>query len=459
MADTTYASNGTIRPSVKEMGTSGLRVIGGHLDEEFEDAWRQYRKARTIREMITDPMVSRSLWTFELLIRNVKWDVEPADESNEAMLAKDFVHQVLFEDQSHSWSDALSNHLTMLSFGWAYHELVWKRRLGYRSVEPGLNSKFNDGRWGLRKTAFRAQDTLWEWSKDPKTQEFDGMVQMDSYAHPSRGTVKLPLEECLLFRLSNYNSSPEGRSLLRSAYVPWYHKKHTLTFQGIGIEHDLVGIPLIRVPANIMSPSASDDEVRVRNQFERMGANIRKDEQAFVMLPSVRDDHGEYLYDFSLMSLPGSGARIDTKPIIDAHNQEIVTALMTDVVLVGHESVGSHALHSSVTSLLSFGLGGVMDSIAEVYTRHFLPRLWAANGLHPDTMPKGVVHGDVETVDLDELGNFVVRMAQGGFDLSDVENEIRRRAGFPLREEDDVAPMVRKPNVPVPDEEEGINEL
>lgn len=434
MAETLYAQNGYVRPSTEEIGTTGLATSGGRIIEEFENAWRQYRKERTIREMLVDPMISRSMWTFELLIKNVEWSFEPAGPDNEAMRNREFASQVLFEDQSHSFGESLSNHMSMLPWGWCWHELVWKRRRGYRSRRtPGENSRYTDGRWGLRKTAFRGQNTLWQWEMD-ETGGIQAMTQMDTYASPSRGQVRLPIEQSLLFRLSNYRSSPEGRSLLRSAYIPWYRKKNLATFQGIGIERDLVGLPMIRVPAAIMQPNASADELLVKQEFEKMGRNIRRDEQAYVMLPSERDESGNYIYDFSLVSATGAGTRVDTQPAIDSQNKEILISLMTDVVMIGHEQVGSLALHSSATELMSYGLGGVMESIAEVYNRHFMPRLWAVNGLPVETMPT-LVHGDVETVDLDELGNFVVRMAQGGFDLTDIENDIRRRAGLPLRED------------------------
>jgi hypothetical protein len=449
--DRRYATmNGLAAPSTEEMGSSGLRISGGRVDEEFDNAWRQHKKARTIQEMLTDPMVSRSMWTFELLIKNVEWDAEPANDSNEAMQAADFLKSVLFEDQSHSWNESLSHHLSMVPWGWAYHELVWKRRLGYRNRnDPGANSKFNDGKWGLRKTAFRGQNTLFEWMPDDK-----GMRQLDTYSGVNRGVVDLPIEQSLLFRLSNYRDSPEGRSLLRAAYVPWYRKKNVATFQGIGVERDLVGLPVIRVPIEIMLASGSQ-EALVKHEFERMGRNIRQDDQAYVMLPSNRDESGNYYYDFTLASTTGTGTKIDTQPIIDAYNKEILMALMTDVTLIGHEQVGSFSLHSSATQLLSFGLSGMMDSIQEVYNRHFVPRLFGHNGLNPELMPK-LIHGDVETVDLDELGNFIVRMAQGGFDLTDVENEIRRRAGFPLREAGDIPP---KPQVDEPEEDEDLPEM
>jgi len=432
MAEQTAYLNGSARPSTQEIGSSGLRISGNRLLEEYDNAWRQHQKARTIREMLVDPMISRSMWTFELLIRNVKWEIEPANIDNESMRDAQFAREVLFKDQSQSWDEILSNHMTMLSWGWAWHELVWKRRQGMKNrQEPGLNSQFTDGRWGLRKTAFRGQNTLWEWHLEPGGGVI-AMEQLDTYASPSRGQVTIPIEQSLLFRLSNYRDSPEGRSLLRAAYIPWYRKKNIATLQGIGIERDLVGLPFIRVPTEMMT-STDPEVVALRNIFERMGSNIRRDEQAYIMMSSAKDEHGDYLYDFSLVSTTGTNTKLDTQPIIDAQNKEILIALMTDVVLIGHEQVGSLALHSSATQLMSYGLGATMDSICEVYNRHFFPRLWAVNGLPVETMPK-LSHGDVETVDLNELGDFIVKLANSQ-DISDLDNEVRRRAGFPMRED------------------------
>ena len=445
MAETAFAStNGVVaRPSTREIGTAGIPIIGGQIQEEFSRAWKNQNKVRTIREMMTDPYIARSLWTFEVLIRSAKWDVEPVGEAPEELEAAEFVCEVLFEDQSHSWHEALSNHLSMIMWGWAWHELVWKRRLGQRNRrEKGLNSKFTDGQWGLRKTALRNQDTLFEWDIDEHG-GIQAMVQMDTYATPARGSVRIPIEESLLFRTTTNRNSPEGRSLLRGAYIPWYYKRQIATFQGIGIERDLAGLPMIRVPIAVINDPA---HVATKALYEKMGTNIRKDEQAYVMLPSIRDEHGEYLYDFTLVSSTGS-RQMDTQPVIEGYNKDITIALMTDVVLIGHESVGSLALHSSTTELLSYGLGGFMDSIADVYNRHFIPRLWAVNGKPTEIMPK-LVHGDIEQVNLDELGNFIVRMAQGGFDMMDVEDEIRRRAGFPIREDGSDPSLV--PNVPEP---------
>jgi hypothetical protein len=47
-----------------------------------------------------------------------------------------------------------------------------------------------------------------------------------------------------------------------------------------------------------------------------------------------------------------------------------------------------------------------------------------------------LTHGDIESVDLKDLGQFIVQYSQvPGFTLDDAENYVRELAGFPERQE------------------------
>ena len=39
----------------------------------------------------------------------------------------------------------------MITYGWSWHEVVYKRRLGPKQKDPAKKSKYNDGLIGLRK--------------------------------------------------------------------------------------------------------------------------------------------------------------------------------------------------------------------------------------------------------------------------------------------------------------------
>ena len=110
---------------------------------------------------------------------------------------------------------------------------------------------------------------------------------------------------------------------------------------------------------------------------------------------------------------------------------------MTDLLVVGHEKVGSFALASSKTSLLSTALGGILDIVTEGVNRQGMPRLWRVNGFPVETMPP-MVHGDIEHQSLEEVANFILRLSQAGFQVEDLEPEVRRRTGFPLKVQETV---------------------
>ncbi len=127
---------------------------------------------------------------------------------------------------SESWDSALSQMLSMLVFGYSYHEIVYKIREG-DSDNPQRKSKFNDGRIGWRKMPIRAQETLFRWMMDDDG-GIQGMVQVD----PSSGGIhNIPIEKALLFcTLLHYGYSLHGYACQPrlSVYQP-VRPTHTMT--------------------------------------------------------------------------------------------------------------------------------------------------------------------------------------------------------------------------------------
>ena len=67
---------------------------------------------------------------------------------------------------SESWPAMLSQILSFLPFGFAYCEIVYKKRQGPDQKDSRRKSKYSDGKVGWRKIALRAQETLWDWEFD-----------------------------------------------------------------------------------------------------------------------------------------------------------------------------------------------------------------------------------------------------------------------------------------------------
>ena len=251
----------------------------------------------------------------------------------------------------------------------------------------------------------------------------------------------IPASRFLLFRPQANKANPEGRSSLRNAYRPWFFKKRIEEIEGIGIERDLAGLPTALVPPRLLSPTATASEKSLLREIERVLRNVRRDEKEGLVFPLARDDQGNLTYEFKLLST-GGRRQFDTVRIIDRYDRRIASTMLADFILLGQEGrTGSFALAESKTALFAVAIGAFLDAIAAVFNRFAIPRLLALNSF-PDAggTPK-LVHGDVESIDIDKLGDFVTKLAQAGIDLTDPPTErfLRMSAGLPeLEEQDDL---------------------
>jgi hypothetical protein len=181
------------------------------------------------------------------------------------------------------------------------------------------------------------------------------------------------------------------------------------------------------------SPGASAEARMVYQQYEQLAVNIRQNEQSGIVFPLVYDMDGHELYKVELLST-GGRRQFDTDTIIKRYELRIAQSVLADMILVGHEQVGSYALASSKTNLFATALGGYLDAMSDVFQQEALPVLWQANGLPLALMPH-VEHGDVEHVDIKELSEAIKNMAQAGFDVTDLDRPVRLKMGLPAPEE------------------------
>ncbi|NBO56040.1 MAG: hypothetical protein EBU84_15960, partial [Actinobacteria bacterium] len=216
----------------REAGSTGLRRTSGYIFEEFLPQLQGYRAINTYREMRdNDPIVGAILFAIDKLIRQVQWRVQPATNSVEDKRAAKFVESCM-HDMSTSWEDTISEILSMLPYGWSLHEIVYKKREGNEASVSENRSRYDDGYIGWRKLPIRAQDTRQEWIFD-KNGGIMGMVQS---APPDFTLRTIPIEKALLFRTTSDKNNPEGRSILRNAYRPWYFKRRIEEIEAIGVE-------------------------------------------------------------------------------------------------------------------------------------------------------------------------------------------------------------------------------
>jgi hypothetical protein len=407
----------------RELGVTGLRryAVTGDVYEEFLPELRGAQGRRVYREMAdNDPIVGAVLYVIRSLVRNVDWRVEGGKPE-----LRQFVESCM-HDMSHTWDDFISEVLSMLVFGWSFHEIVYKRRLG-PSDDPAMRSQYRDGRIGWRKLPIRAQETLAYWEFDDE----GGIRAFLQLAPPSYRLIRIPIERGLLFRTEAARGNPEGRSILRNAYRPWFIKKRIENIEAIGVERDLAGLPVAYLDPRIWDT--------YRDQLLRILRNVRRDEQEGILLPLVRDEQGNQLIDLRLMTAAGS-RQFDTTRIIERYNRAIAMTVLADFILMGHERVGSFALASSKTSMFATALGATLGSITAVLNRYAIPRLLQINGwdVGATEMPR-IVYGDLESPDLDEISSYITRLASAGAQLfpdPELEAYLRRIAHLPAPPED-----------------------
>ena len=413
--------------TMKELGRLGQKRYGGIFYEEFLRELRGRRGMAVLQEMSeNDDTIGALLFAVEMLMQQASWDVQAAGNTPADDEARDFIRSCM-DDMSETWSDTISEILSFLTYGWSAHEIVYKRRCGKRK-DPRLRSKYTDGLIGWQKLPIRSQDTLYEWTYD----ENDNIVGIVQNPPPNYGLINIPAEKLLLFKTKSRKSNPEGRSILRNAYRDWYFKRRIQEIEGIGIERDLAGLPVLKAPQGVDIWSNDDDDyVQMRASAEQIVQNIRRDSMEGIVIPNG--------WELSLLSTGGQ-RQFDTTAIIERYDSRIAMTCMADFILLGHQQVGSFALSSDKTKMFAMAIGSYLNIICEVFNNQAIPALIDINGDHFSGItdyPK-LVHGDVEDPNLDKLGDFINKMVSCGILLPDegMEDFARNQAGLPERIDD-----------------------
>jgi|LGOV01.1.fsa_nt_gb phage gp29-like protein len=392
--DMAQATPGELIRMFAEYGVTGLDRYSGYVFEDFMSILRYPHAAKIYDEMSNnDPVIASILFLFDQMTTKADWSVKPASQSPADLEAAEFIEQNM-HSMSIMWKDIILNAVSSLEFGFAFMEITYEMR---------------DGKICWRKWANRSQKTLvnWEFSTSGSIKAF---VQQ---APPANQEIRIPLSKGVLFRTTSRNDNPEGRSLLRGAYRPWYFKKRIEELEAIGIERDLVGIPKMVPPEALANIWATDDPkmIAYRQAAESTMKDLRMGTDTGIIIPPG--------WEVELMKAGGS-KQIDTHQVIGRKSQEIAITLLSDIVLMGGDKVGSFALADVKKSLLAVALEVQLQRIADVINKYGVEVLCDLNLLSQKEgftgYPK-VNPGEVETPDTKVLGDFVLRMSKSGIHL------------------------------------------
>jgi hypothetical protein len=410
-----------INASFVEQGIAGFDFSGDFVQTDFMPQLNWPQAGKVYEEMSkNDPSIGAIIYMSKQLVRRAKWHVKPMGVTPRDMEAAKFLESCM-SDMETGWNEFIGEVLTMMVYGWSYHEVVYKIR-GGKSKDKRLYSKYGDGKIGWRKLPGRAQRTCYGWEINQDTGDIEALKQQ---AAPDYKMRCIPIGKALHFKIENDYGNPYGRSLLRNAYRPWFFKKRIEEIEGIGIERDLAGLPVLIPPPEVNIWDSDDPEmIKLKNLSENLVKTIRRDQTEGVVHPNG--------WELKLLST-GSRRQFDTNQILNRYDQRIAITLLADIVMLGADKVGSFALAEVKKSLLSSSLETLLDGIAETINRQEVPRILELNGFDDLEEPPQIISDEVETPDLEQLSKILTAMNGVGMKVNDPELEdfLRKIASMP----------------------------
>lgn len=416
------------------VGASGVVHSGGLiLNDDYDRAWQDGIRDRTIIRMLNDPIIGAAMSGIEMLIRRVTWAVEPANDTNEALNIADFVKSCL-EDMNGAWpGTTMSQILTYIGWGWSVLETVYKVREGRMGKVP---SRFNDGKIGWAAWNLIPQWTRYGWAFNAA-----GYAEMLIQVDPQTAKyIPISLQRCIHFHMSGRSNSPEGWTPLRQAYDPWYRKMRIQQIEGVGIERDLAGLPHYMLPAEDI-----EKETPAFLRARKIVTGIRQDSQAGLVTASDRDeDSGQLLHEFKLLSTGGARS-IETDPIVRRYANEVAMTFLAGVMRAGQDSHGSHALAETQGGLLEQSIGAHLDSIQADINTQALPDLMEFNTISEKLTPV-IKHSGIASRDLEALARYVATMQKAGLLITTPEltGFLHQVAGLPVPRLDQLRTLVKE---------------
>ncbi len=369
-----------------QIGYSGLQEFSGRIQEDFLRELRGLEGYKKYREMtLNSPIIGAELLAVEQAIRGVSWSFNSGIDDDPRV---EFLEEAI-EGMSHSWKEHVTEALSMLPFGYSIFEIVYKR--------DGVQILWD-------KLAVRGQDTVTSWDIG----EHGNIRGFRQQAPPTYNLVTLPIEKLILYRTRLERNNPEGRSILRTAWVSYYYAKHHMQIESIGVERDVAGLPMITLPPNADLSEATNSDF---SKAKKMVRNIRNDEQAGIVKPT-----GWELELLSAGGTTGSGKLFDTDKIIRRYESRMLMATLSQFLMLGQENVGSLALSKDQTDFFTMSVNTTADIFAETFSKYAIPRLLTLNGFDTGMdsgsrlPPVKLEHTPAGDVDVNLLADFLQKV-------------------------------------------------
>lgn len=414
-------TTGSDLPSMKvrEVGHNGLRVTAGQVLEEPDTALRYPQSIYTYKKMLKDSTVASAVEYVQTRMASVTWYPQ-APKGFEKELEK-YVNylKTVQNDMETSWLSCIKQMSSFTTYGFSIMEIVPYTRLKVNG------SRHNDGLRGIKKLAFRSQDTISgvEYANDGR--DFVGYWQLVNhitnksqnrpykpYTDPKTGKlyseVLLKKENILAFRNSALKDSPLGNSPLCSIYESWRFKKEYEQTLAYGVSSDINGLKVLYIPPQYLAENATAEDQAVFAQYQKIMRNMHIGAESGLILPQVLDDKGEQYFKFEVVNVSGSKS-YDVAAVIESYKMEILTALYATVLTAGQGGGGSFALSTSLQEMVDMIIEAKLEEMRDVFNHTLIPYLWKLNGWDMTVLPT-FEFTDISEPTLDDYSKAIQRV-------------------------------------------------
>lgn len=401
----------TERWRMGEIGNLGLNTFSGIPQTEIKKELQFPQSINTYKQMVYHDAINSALTLYDNILAKAQWKFLPPDNATAEEKKQVEIINQSFHDMEHSFAEFISDVLSMNTYGFSVHEKVFRKRL----VASG--SKYNDGVIAWKKLPIRSQESISKFLFSDDGATLDGVQQnlsglSDPYGRytSKAGYINIPSTKIMLFRQGKHRGDPCGKSLLRNAYLAWRFITIVEELEAVGVNKELHGIPMLKLPAQYLSADASSEQKLIRAYYENAIRNMQAGAQAGIILPGDRDpDTKQPLFDLSLLSTDGKRS-FDIDKIKTYYKNAIYTALAADILILGQGSTGSFALAQFKNSVTATAARHMATLIKDTLERDLIRQTYELNGWNVERM--GTLDFDgMDDVDLEGLSKAVQRFS------------------------------------------------
>jgi len=408
MSDSSVADKKVV--PFKEQGEIGVAVWGGYIDsgetnQKVTGSTRYKTAADTLANV---SVVAASVRYFLNLLANPQWRVMPANDTQVAKNAAEFVESVVDEMES-SWTRIIRRSGMYRFHGFGFQEWTAVKR--------------DDGLIGIKDIEVRAQHTIEKWDVDA-----NGTVKGVWQRSPQTGVeIYLPRWKLIYLRDDTLTDSPEGMGWFRHLVEPSERLKEYLTLEKVGFERDLAGVPVGRAPITALNRAVKAGTLSqaeattmleglkgfVRMEVKKQNTGIVLDSQPFEN-QSAEGVQAASMAQWGVDLLTSDAGNIaQLNDAIHRISVEMARIIGTEILFIGSDGKGSMALSKDKSNNLFLNVNGTLDEMTEMFTRDLIKPLWDLNGFDPAIMPH-FTHEDIAVRDAEQISITLRNMAGAG---------------------------------------------